>query len=171
MAWKNGSQDAFNALFQKYYEPLCHYAYSFIRDKEAAKDLVQQVFTGILAGRLYLHLDTGVKSYLYTSVHNRCLRELDNRKRHKFHLTRFEQTIPLAESPDFDMEDEQMSHHTALKELIAGLPKQRRTAIELFYLEGHKQVDVARKMGIALSSVKTHLQLALVTLREKLHNS
>jgi RNA polymerase sigma-70 factor (ECF subfamily) len=166
VAWKKGNQQAFNELFRKYYGPLCNYAYSFLHDKEASKDIVQQIFTGMLATRLYLRLDSGIKSYLYASVHNRCLRELDNRKRRQFHLARFSAT-----SQHIDNQPDNEDDFRDLRKHISELPRQRRVAIELFYLEGHKQMEVARKMGIALSSVKTHLQLALATLREKMHNS
>ncbi|MBO9154842.1 RNA polymerase sigma factor [Chitinophaga sp. GCM10012297] len=165
-AWKNGNQQAFNELFGKYYRPLCNYAYSFLHDQDAAKDIVQQIFTGMLAGKLHLRLDATIKSYLYAAVHNRCLRELENQKRRKFHLERYAQT---SQHTDNQPDNEDNFHN--LRKHISELPRQRRVALELFYLEGHKQMEVARKMGIALSSVKTHLHLALATLREKMHNS
>ncbi|MGX5820261.1 RNA polymerase sigma factor [Chitinophaga lutea] len=167
--WKSGNREAFNQLFAKYYQPLCWHAFNMIKDQEAAKDVVQQVFTDMLVRKLFKKLDSNIKGYLYAAVQNRCIRILDNRKRHRFHLDRMGLTTPVAEAPDADMKkDETAAKNRALKEVINELPRQRRQAVELFYLEGHKQKEVAEKMGIRLSSVKTHLQLALATLREKL---
>lgn len=171
-AWKDGDSHAFATLFKRYYVPLCAHAYNLLRDNHASKDIVQQVFTGILLSKLQNSIiGTTLKGYLFTAVYNRCIRELDNRKRHLVHHERAKSLTTSVEFPLAMEDDEQtLAQRKALALIIEGLPKQRRRAVRLYYIEGLKKIEVAQRMGIGLDSVKTHLRLAMVTIRGKIQN-
>jgi len=55
-----------------------------------------------------------------------------------------------------------------LQELLREFPTQRQRAFNLVYLQHKKYHEVADNMGISVNSLKTHLKLAVKTLRNKL---
>ena len=67
-------------IFQRYYAPLCLFAYQFTDDRESAADLAQEAFIKLWELRTnfsYLHQ---VRSFLYLTVRNRALNELEHRR-------------------------------------------------------------------------------------------
>ncbi len=65
-------------------------------------------------------------------------------------------------------EDELVVLRSALVEALLGLPKRQREAITYCYLEGMDRSSAARRMGVEVASVKTHLKRAFRALREDL---
>lgn len=55
-----------------------------------------------------------------------------------------------------------------LVEAMRRLPRRQREAVGLRYLAGFTEDEVARSMGVAAGSVKTHLHRGLASLRQKL---
>lgn len=55
-----------------------------------------------------------------------------------------------------------------VQEAIKGLPDRQREAITYCYLEGLDRQAAAKKMGLEVASVKTHLKRAFSTLRDEL---
>src|SRR5687768_6546763 len=67
-------------LFRTYYQPLCQYAYSFLRDKEDAEEVVQSTFLLVWEKREALAIRASVKPYLYAMVRNACLNVIKHKK-------------------------------------------------------------------------------------------
>lgn len=61
----------FEKVFRKYYEPLCRYAYSIVRDADEAEEIVQEFFYTFWLNRNRISIRLSLKSYLYRSVRNR----------------------------------------------------------------------------------------------------
>jgi RNA polymerase sigma-70 factor, ECF subfamily len=64
---------ALNTLFAQYYQKLCTFAYTFVKNSEEAEEIVADVFVTIWKNRHTLTIQTNLKAYLYTSVKNACL--------------------------------------------------------------------------------------------------
>lgn len=73
---KAGKESAFHTLFKKYFSVLTLYAYKILKDEDAARDVVQSVFTKVYEQRDTLEIRVSIKSFLYQSVRNRSLNEL-----------------------------------------------------------------------------------------------
>ena len=43
---KRGDREAFDRLFEDYYQNLCNFAFLMVRDETAAEEIVTEVFTG-----------------------------------------------------------------------------------------------------------------------------
>ncbi|MDX5345987.1 MAG: sigma-70 family RNA polymerase sigma factor, partial [Hymenobacteraceae bacterium] len=70
---------AFESLFRSYYSGLCHFALKFVRDKETAEELVQDLFVHLWENRHTLQISGSVKSYLFTATRNRAFNYLKSR--------------------------------------------------------------------------------------------
>ena len=70
----------FRSIFDKYYIALCMFANQYLEDEASAADIAQECFVKLWQLRedfIYLHQ---VKSFLYTSVRNKALNELEHTK-------------------------------------------------------------------------------------------
>ena len=75
------TQESFEQSFHRYEQKLCRIAYSYLHDKDAARDAVNECFTAAWHHREYIEIKT-FESYLYQSVKNECLTYRRN-KEHK----------------------------------------------------------------------------------------
>ncbi|WP_449437474.1 sigma factor [Pedobacter steynii] len=68
---KDDDDAAFKEIYLRYDKLLLIYAYKKLRNREEAKDLVQDVFTWLWNSRNDFSLNTTLSGYLYKSVLNR----------------------------------------------------------------------------------------------------
>lgn len=66
-AISNNNQDAFNILYSRHWEGLYKFAFLILRDKDACKDIIQDVFIWVWEHRTSLDMHSP-KSYLRTAV-------------------------------------------------------------------------------------------------------
>ena len=69
---KTGDEEAFNFIFNNYYEGLVLFALGFINDRDQAEEIVQGVFVKIWENHKALDIKTSIKSYLLKAVQNKC---------------------------------------------------------------------------------------------------
>ena len=71
----------------------------------------------------------------------------------------------LASVPARSDDEEAEQDLAALANALARLGEGQKRCLELFYLEGHSYVEVARRSGYALNEVKSHIQNGKRSLR------
>jgi RNA polymerase sigma-70 factor (ECF subfamily) len=170
--------DAFEFIFKKYYRLMWAKAYLGTSDAVAADDLVQLVLSGMWEKKLYRNIKGCLKNYLLTAVRNQVNDYHKVKQRAQKKIEKYAETVNqscIHESnilKERDMEDRwsaQEQLHRQLHELLSELPAQRQRAFTLVYMQQKKYHEVADNMGISINSLKTHLKMAVKTLRNKLH--
>ena len=147
------------SLFRLYYRPLCLYASKFMLDSEAVEDLVQDVFIAYW-NRLQdgMPVPSSPKSYLYRSVHNKCLDVLRRTD------------AAGIECIDYDVVDEDAEDRSfiwaRLWTAIDKLPEKRREILLMNKRDGMTYAEIASELGISEHSVHAQITKALKTLRE-----
>jgi RNA polymerase sigma-70 factor (ECF subfamily) len=125
------------------------------------------VFTNLWEKRNDLHLNTSIRSYLFTSVHNRCLNYIrDHKKFVSKDLPQSEEVFASQiENRDF-LETEELEKKiiTSLQEL----PESCRKIFILSRFDNKKYREIADEMDISIKTVETQMSKALKILREKL---
>ena len=167
-----GDERAFAALFRRYYEPLCRFAFRWTGSRDAAEDAVQAVFASIWDGHARWMVSGTVRAYLYGAVRHQLLsrhREQEVRARHASAVLRL--TAASAESsawarPDSNVESEEL--RGAIARAVAALPPKGRQAFELSRRDGLSYAEIAEVMGISRKTVEVHLTRALASLRAAL---
>ncbi|CAL1520481.1 sigma-70 family RNA polymerase sigma factor [Chitinophaga sp. MM2321] len=167
------AKSAYEQIFKKYYKLLYVKAYYMLGDEMEAEDLVQGLLGKIWENQLYHSVNTSLKAYLYKAVNNKCLDLIEKKKNEQKQLNEYRITLnhaPVLEEaymvPDNGMswQDMKQDFDAALSEL----PPQRMEAFNLVFLQEKKYREAAEKMGISINSVKTHLRIAVRTLRQRL---
>ncbi|GAH81475.1 unnamed protein product, partial [marine sediment metagenome] len=71
----------YEELFRTYFSSLSYFAQKYIPDLDTCKEIVHNVFINIWEKRDEFDFDKPAKSYLFTSVYNRCMNFIrDNKK-------------------------------------------------------------------------------------------
>jgi RNA polymerase sigma-70 factor (ECF subfamily) len=154
---------AFEELFRDYFTPLMLFARKILVDEDDAREVVHKVFIALWEKREEIDLTSSLKSYLFTSVHNRSLNVLRDRKKFS------DEELPeVAGDWDVSTQIESMELEEKIREAIQSLPEKCRQVFELNRFEGLKYSEIAQKLNISVKTVENQMSKALKILREKL---
>jgi RNA polymerase sigma-70 factor (ECF subfamily) len=162
---REGSEKAFNAIFDKYWETAFSAACKRLDDHNAAKDIVQDIFTHIWLNRETLHINN-LPAYFHVAVRNRVINFMARQKRtHAF----FDVLNDIPES------SEQADARLLWKEFfesyevfVNSLPPKRQEIFRLRFQEGLSTRVISLKMGIERKTVQNQLGKAVDSLKVSL---
>jgi RNA polymerase sigma-70 factor (ECF subfamily) len=147
-------EQEFNRLVDQHADGLYRFALSMLNEVGAAEDAVQDAFEGLWRRRKQVDL-AKTKSYLFTSVHNRCI---DAIRRNRPSLS-IEDAVIAA--PDAAPHDVQAILHKGL----ATLPEKQQSMVLLRDYEGYSYAEIAEITQSTLDSVKVTIFRARRSLR------
>ncbi len=162
----NGDYAVYRLLFTKWYEPLCSYAYSILRNMDEAEDVVQKMFCKLWEQRNKLTIKTSVKSYLYRSVHNSCINKIKQAKTRAEHNQHYLYGMPnkTVDVGSIEYSELQLQIGKALEKL----PPKCREVFELSRIQQLSYAEIASKLDISTNTVENHIAKALKLLRSSL---
>lgn len=144
-------EQIFRDLFDRYYVPLCVFAERYLEDEEQASDIVQECFAKVWQKQKDFQYVYQVRSFMYTSVRNSCLNELEHRQV----VSGYQETTAarMEESTfhDYLIEEEM---HRVVMEAVDKLPPQSRNIIRLA-LENNSNAEIAEKLSVSKETVHT----------------
>ncbi|MBI4676495.1 MAG: sigma-70 family RNA polymerase sigma factor [Elusimicrobia bacterium] len=163
---RRGDAEAFGTLIAHYQRLLTSIAFGIVGDPGRTEDLVQEAFIAAWKALPRYRGDASFKNWLCRILLNKTYSTLRwGRLRRWLSLDQPSET-PWAETiedtaPDADPERLHLREErsAAVRETVAGLPLQQRTAVVL-RASGLDVVEVARTMGVAEGTVKAHLHQA-----------
>jgi RNA polymerase sigma-70 factor (ECF subfamily) len=158
---------SFETLFRQYYQMLCGYAFKFVYDADTAEEIVQDLFYKLWEKRSELHINTSVKSYLFSAVHNRCLKYIEHRNVENKYRNYY-----LLHQSEIDNESGDANSVGELQEIInhtlESLPDRCRRIFSLSRFEGLRYHEIAQKLSISVKTVEANMGKALKLLRKNL---
>ena len=163
---RDGGEHAFKALFQKYYSSLCHFAYHFLNDRETAEEIVQDMFVRIWEKRSDLNIETSVKHYLFRSVRNQCLNQIQHLKIRQQYSNRIKESVHQEIDPDQYYLEVNLIER--IEKSIESLPAKRQEIFRLSREQGMKYKEIADELNISIKTVEAQMGMALKHLRDDL---
>ena len=162
---KHIGKKEFREIYDLYFNALCSFAYRYIQDITSVEDMVQESFIGFWGKKNDLNNYSAIKSFLYTSVRNKCLNALAHNKVEQKH----EKNLV------YELESEQYFQNHIIEEEtfnnlyneIKNLPESSRE-IMLLALNGLKNPEIAEELNISVNTVKTQKKIAYGKLKTKL---
>jgi RNA polymerase sigma-70 factor (ECF subfamily) len=151
-------------LYDSFGASLYRYALMMLASREAAEDVIQQVFVALLQQRR-LRLDDPER-YLRRAVRNACYSALRQKKVRgtTTHQELFELAAP--EGADVSRED-----RLALGAAVRGLPPEQREVVHLHIFEGRTFKEIAEATGDPMNTVASRYRYALEKLRVSMTES
>ena len=154
-------------IFRAHHKMLCKVAYTIVKDKSTAEDIVQDVFLTIWRKRDELTIDSNVKGYLYRAVSNSCLNHLQSY--HKRNMKSFDSFDDQALGASFSQDTIDASRlDEAIQRAIEKLPPRCKIIFALSRFEGLKYQQIADSLKVSVKTVENQMGIALIKLREEL---
>lgn len=163
-----GDGEAFEELVRRYRNDVFALAYHYVRNREDAWDLSQEVFIKAHRGLKRFRGDASLKTWLLRITANRCK---DHFKKRKLRTVAMDEGIERkqpagrSDNPDVALEARELGEaiHTALGQL----PEKQRTAFVLREFEGLSYEEMAGVMACSSGTVMSRLYHA----RQKLQSA
>lgn len=151
----------FRSIFDKYYISLCMFANQYVENGALAADIVQECFVKLWQLRddfMYVHQ---IKSFLYTSVRNKSLNELEHTKV----MNEYAQKVQEMSKDSF-FQDKVIAEESyrILVDAIEKLPPQMKSIMQLA-LEGKSNPEIAETLNISGETVHSQKKIAYRKLR------
>jgi len=164
---RSGNQHAFAKIYDRYFGVLYLHAYHRLRDKDEAKDLVQELFSHLWSQRENLTPASNFSSYLYTSVRNRVLNIIAHRSVEGKFLSSLP-AVDIAAVAETDHLARERQLAMIIEKEIQSLPPKMRQVFELSRKANLSYKEIAARLALSEQSVRSHVKGALRLLRTRL---
>lgn len=163
-----GNVEAFEELVRRYRNDVFALSYHYVRNREDAWDLSQEVFIKAYRGLKRFRGDASLKTWLMRITANRCK---DYFKKRKLKTVAMDEAIERRQPADRSRNPDQALAASELGEAIQKaleqLPEKQRTAFVLREFEGLSYEQMAGVMACSTGTVMSRLYHA----RQKLQNA
>jgi len=158
---------SFEATFRAHCAGLCEFVYTYVRSREIAQELVQDLFLRLWELQGTPTEPPLTKSYLYAAARNRALRYL---RHHRVEARWEARAAGEAEeaAPGADEELRYGEVAEAAARAVESLPERCRLVFTLSRQQHLTYSEIAQTLDISVSTVETQMWRALKILRAKL---
>lgn len=174
---KRGDREAFEAIVQKFKQPVINLVARSLPDQMDAEDIAQNVFIQVYKAAPRYEPSAKFSTWLFTIARNFCLNELRRRSRHPAESLDAahpeDETHPLRQVPDRRPTGPtdtllQRELEEKIQAALADLPENQRTAILLCRQQDLSYEDIALVLGCSLSATKSLIHRGREVLKERL---
>lgn len=165
---REGDERAFREAFDYYSSKLYNYSFSFLKNREQAEEVVQEVFLNLWVSRERLDVQFPLAPLLYTMARRTTLNVLRGVARSHTAMEKLwsdmrhvsnetEETIFLDDLQSFT------------EKVLKTLPPQQQQIFRMSRQQELSYDEIAENLNISRNTVKNHLVSALRTIRMQVH--
>ena len=158
-----GSSKAFRALYSQWEPTLSSFIFQVTRSKVITAEIVQDVFLKIWMTRESLVDVKDFKAYLFVISKNRAINALKKSLADLERMKKYASEVPFNEQPE-DEDNDQLPF-TLIDEAIDQLSPRQKEIFLLHRYERYSYREISEQLGIGKESVKTHLSLAIKSIK------
>ncbi len=160
-----GDKRAYELLFEKFYPELCAYACQWV-ELEDAENVVQDIMLWLWQNHRELHIETTLRTYLFTATKNRCLTLINRGQMRQRIMSSLHKAMEEQfEAPDFYILGDLV---TKLEEALDELPESYREAFVQHRFNNKSYKDIAAEMGVSQKTIEYRISQAIRLLRVSL---
>ena len=163
---QRGDKNAFARVYRLYFSELCDFTYYITRNKEVAKELVQDTFLVIWEQRVHWQPKGSIRAYLFKAAKNRALDHLKHVR-----VEREWQKTNQADQFNAEADEEGLTQAelaAAIDKSVDELPEKCRIIFIMNRNQGFTYGEIAEIQGISQKTVETQIGRALKKLKESL---
>jgi RNA polymerase sigma-70 factor (ECF subfamily) len=172
-ASKNGDQEAFAQLVQRYQRLVFNLVYRMLQQYEEATEITQETFLAAWQGLPSFRGDARFPTWLYRIAYNCSLKQLELRRRDRALQVSFEENKTLENANDEQRENAELDareHQILIQEHLSHLPAKYRIVLILRHLQDMTYEEMAEILTMPIGTIKTHLFRARNLLKERLQS-
>ncbi|TDD98697.1 sigma-70 family RNA polymerase sigma factor [Flavobacterium cellulosilyticum] len=155
----------FEALYKDNFAFLSLVSFQITKDKDAAKDIVQDFFIYFWKKEPAITITSSFKSYSSKAIKNLSLQYLEKTKQ----IISIEKNIFI---PDFEeqinFEKLEESKISKVMKLLNQLPEARRNIFISHVIDNNSYSEIAENQNISINTVKTQMKRSYSFIREKM---
>jgi RNA polymerase sigma-70 factor (ECF subfamily) len=172
---QQGEESAFEELFVLHFRPLCTMAYAYLRSRDLAQDVVQEVLCRLWEQRATLIIRQSVHAYLGVAVRHQSLSVLRHQR-----VTRRVEDMPHGdEYPGLGASTGASADHAVLADearqlvdrAVAALPERQRAVFALRWREERSYAEIASMLGVSVKGAESIRRRAIETLQKTLRGA
>lgn len=152
----------FNMFYDLYYDQVFNFAYYFLKDTEACREVASDTFYAVWKSRLKLKDIENIETYLFIVVRNESTHYLERISKQQT-TSLEEQNIQLEykcnDSPEDNLITEEME--VLLSKAVDLLPEKCRLIFLLARQEGLNTKEIAQRLSISESTVRVQMKIAI----------
>uniref|UniRef100_A0A7C6AF29 Sigma-70 family RNA polymerase sigma factor n=1 Tax=candidate division WOR-3 bacterium TaxID=2052148 RepID=A0A7C6AF29_UNCW3 len=155
--YKNGDENAFDSLFERYQQPIYSICYRFVRNEDDARELTQEVFIKIYQNLKRFNEKSKFFTWVYRIAVNTCI----SFKRKYHETTELDGSIS-------NPTERNLMLKKAIDDALAKLPRRQRMAFILRHFDGYTFEEIGEIMEISTGAAKANHFQAIKKLRDLL---
>jgi RNA polymerase sigma-19 factor, ECF subfamily len=162
----HGDIIAFEEVFKKFNKKIFLFAFKFLKSKEDAEGVVQEVFYSFWQAREHMKKDSNLNAYLFTITFNTIRKRFRKLSREKRHLDEYSRMMDetdreISQNEVFDLAEK--ANH-----IIEKLSPQQKKVFLLKKEKDYSTVQIAEELNISEKTVENHLYRARNFIRKAL---
>ena len=168
---KQGDEEAFGVLVNKYKTKVFNLAYSFTRNRENADDLAQEVFIKVFYALEKFKFQSGFGTWLYRIAVNHFkdyLRKHAKERHISIDALGREPSLSDDEIKKKERAQEAADRKKLLYESLQSLPEKHQVILTLRDIQGHSYEEIAGILKLSAGTVDSRLHRARKMLRKKI---
>jgi RNA polymerase sigma-70 factor (ECF subfamily) len=163
---ENDDPKAFATLYDRHSRATYALAYRMMGERQAAEDLVQEVFLKIWrAARSYRSERGTVRTWILSIVRNRGIDQLRASATRRRIQEKFEASAPRSQPSEAFTEIWRNSRRDQIREVLKALPPEQSKILDLAYFSGCTHAEIAGLLNIPLGTVKGRIRLGIEKMR------
>ena len=166
---KEGDVASFDHIFKKYHRKVYYFANSYLKNREEAEDVVQDVFMNLWRHRDQINEHYIFSKYLFKITYNETCKRFRKRASDKRHLEEILQSASIEDdSTKLDIEYNNLVETKDL--LIRSLSERQKEVLRLSTEEHLTSEEISQKLNISKKTVENYLSAARAYLRKSLND-
>ena len=165
-----GDTRAFRQIFDALFSNLTKFSFSFVHSKEAATEIVDELFVQLWVKRDDIMKINDLRVYLYTATKNASLNYI-SKKAKQIELEPYENLqVQMTDvvSPEQIMITKEILQK--IKEAIDSLPPRCKLIFKFVREDGLSYSEVAEILGLSIKTIDSQMVIAVARIRAKLMN-
>lgn len=165
-ALKSGDEKAFEVLYERYWPEVYTMIYRRIGDKEATKDIVQNIFVNLWLSREKIIAERSLAPLLNTTARKKAISWYKKNLATQQRETNFQSVMDEpGHSPQTDMEAKELQ--AFLDKEIEKMPPTMKQTFLLSRYENKSIREIAAELSLSEQTIRNNISMALERLRDK----
>lgn len=164
---KRNDDRAYNEIYQRYKWVLFLHALKRIRNREEAKDIVQDLFITLWDKRREMEIKGHLSGYLFTAIRNRVIKFISHQQVESVYISSLGNSINAGICIT-DHRTRENNLAEIIEREIQDLPEKMRQVFILSRKHNLSHKEISAQLGIEETTVKRQISNALKILRAKL---
>ncbi len=161
-----GDTDAFEEIYMKYNKKIYTFSLKYLKSKEDAEGVVQDVFLSLWQNCKKLRKDSNLEAWFFTITFNAIRKKFRSLSRQRKHLEKYG-----SQAVNFTDDVTEVEYHDLLDKtnsLIKTLPPQQKKVFILYKEKEYTISEIAEQLNISKKTAENHLYRARMYIKDAL---